>query len=458
MRYRTLHLLLLLTLFFHLAALADAQSAVTAGDHVGLPRIEAWMQDYADRHAPEIAGRSAFLMDVTTGAVLFEQEADLVIPPASLTKVVAMHLVFALAERGELDLDEEVDLPPESWAVNLPPGSSLMFLAPDQRVTVRQLLMGLAVPSGNDAAIALALHVAGSVPRFAELMAAETRALGLPSLSFEEPSGLSPENRITAREFARFVQHYVTRWPDAMLDYHSVRQFTWPPELEMIEPSGVADSSTADAAHSPADSGGDGGNATQPARHSGSITQFNRNSLLRSYPGADGVKTGFIRQSRYNLAATAARDGRRLVAIVLGAPGETHAEGERNRARDAARLLDYGFDHFATVSLQLPQPEPVRVWKGGLRSVELEARGPRNLTLPVSELENLRGELEQRHEAEAPLHTSRPLGRVTIHAREHQLLELPLHPVQDVPRGSLLRVIWDSVVRFVLQIASSVKG
>ncbi len=447
-------MLLLLTAFLFLNEPAGAQDAAVNGDRPGLPRIAAWMQDYADRHAPQLAARSALLLDATTGAVLYEQEADFVIPPASLTKVVAMHLVFALAERGELDLDEEVDLPPESWAVNLPPGSSLMFLGPDQRVTVRQLLMGLAVPSGNDAAIALALHVAGSVPRFAELMTAEARALGLPSLSFEEPSGLSPENRITAREFARFIQHYVGRWPEATLDYHSVRQFTWPPQPETVEPPGVAGSSAAGSGGS----GGDGGNATQPARHSNSITQFNRNSLLQSYPGVDGVKTGFIRQSRYNLAATAARDDRRLVAIVLGAPGETHAEGERNRARDAAQLLDYGFDHFTNITLELPSAEPVRVWKGGLQSVELEARGPRELTIPVTDLVHLRGELEQRQGVEAPVQTDQSLGRVTIHAREQQLLELPLYPVQEVPRGSLLRVIWDGIVRFVLGIAASLRG
>ncbi|TVQ40700.1 MAG: D-alanyl-D-alanine carboxypeptidase [Spirochaetaceae bacterium] len=399
-----------------------------------LPRIAPWADQYAAGAAPSLMARTALLMDAETGSVLYEKDADAVIPPASLTKVVAMHVVFQLAARGEIDLDETVALPPESWAVNMPPGSSLMFLGPGQEVSVRELMLGLAVSSGNDAAIALARHVAGSVEAFAALMTVQARALGLPSLWFEEPSGLSARNQITAREFAQFLRHYVALWPEAMREYHSLDRFTWPPEEPRLEPEDAT------------------GNRV-PLPSAAAITQHNRNSLLQSYPGVDGIKTGFIRQSRYNLAATAQRDGRRLIAVLLGVPGETHAEGERNRARDATALLDYGFEHFRTVELALPPTESVRVWKGTQRRVGLVSEGAedgvRMLTVAARDVSQLTGELTQRHEVEAPVVLGQQLGTIRISAADTVLLELPLRASSQVPRGNLLRVIWDSIIRFV---------
>ena len=390
-----------------------------------LPRIEPWARQYAAAWAPEVMARAALLLDAETGTVLFEKGADIVIPPASLTKVMAMHVVFAMAARGEVDLDESVAVAPESWAVNMPPGSSLMFLGPEQEVSLRELLLGLAVPSGNDAAVAVAQHTAGSVEAFAELMTREARALGLPTVEFQEPSGLSSDNRVTAREFAQFLRHYVQLWPHATRDYHSQERFSWPPD------------------------------AVQP------ITQYNRNSMLQSYPGVDGVKTGFIRQSRYNLALSAQRDGRRLIAVLLGVPGENHIEGERNRARDATRLLDYGFEHFHNVELQLPLPEAVRVWKGTRRTVELSLNSiqpePRLLTVALRDRDRLEGELVQQHEVEAPVALGQELGRIRISAAENELLEIPLRAAEEVARGNLLRVIWDSVLRFVLQLLVSLR-
>lgn len=387
----------------------------------GLPRIPAWTQVYASEHGPELTARAAVLLDAQTGAVLYEREGDTVIPPASLTKLVAMYAAFEMIAEGRITLDDVVALPPETWARNAPVGSSLMFLGPDQRVTVHELLLGLAVSSGNDAAVALALHASGSVYAFVGEMNRVVANLGLPSLHFEEPSGLSAENQITAREFAWFVRAYLERHPHAAHEYHSIPEFTFPHAASY--PDGRI--------------------------NVGAITQFNRNSLLRNYAGADGLKTGFIRQSRYNLAATAMRDGRRLIVVILGAPGENHLQGERNRSADATGLFDYGFDRFQTVRVHVPVADPVRVWGGRVRTVVPGAVVPDYLTVARSHVGSLSGEIVQEFELDAPVVAGKVVGRVLISAGDSLLMEVPLTISESVDRAGWIRVAWDRVVRFL---------
>ncbi len=390
----------------------------------GLPRIPAWTQAYAAEYAPELTARAAVLLDAQTGTVLYEREADTIIPPASLTKLVAMYAAFEMIAEGRISLDDVVALPPETWARNTPVGSSLMFLGPDQRVTVHELLLGLAVSSGNDAAVALALHASGSVPAFVDEMNRVVANLGLPSLRFEEPSGLSVDNQITAREFAWFVRAYLERHPHAAREYHSIPEFTFPHSASY--PDGRI--------------------------NVGAITQFNRNSLLQNYDGADGLKTGFIRQSRYNLAATAVRDGRRLIVVILGAPGENHLQGERNRTADATGLFDFGFDRFQTVRLQVPAGEPIRVWGGRTRTVLPVAAIPEYLTVARSHVQELAGVIVQDSEIEAPVTVGQVVGRVQISAGESVLMELPLTISETIDRAGWIRVAWDRVVRFFVRL------
>jgi len=182
----------------------------------------------AEKLSAAVNARSAILVDAATGSVLFEKNADEPIPPASMTKLAAMYTAFHAAERGEISFDDVIEPPPESWAVNVPAGSSLMFLGPGQRVTVRELLAGMAIASGNDAAIALAVHVSGSVPAFIERMNSEMRMLGLSTTRFVEPSGLSEFNLTTAREFADFALVYIREYPEALRAFHSQRAISYP--------------------------------------------------------------------------------------------------------------------------------------------------------------------------------------------------------------------------------------
>ncbi|MCK4514251.1 MAG: D-alanyl-D-alanine carboxypeptidase, partial [Spirochaetaceae bacterium] len=177
------------------------------------------------------------------------------------------------------------------------------------------------------------------------------------------------------------------------------------------------------------------------------ITQSNRNLLLSQYPGADGVKTGFIDESGYHLAATATRGGRRLIAVVLGVAAPSHAEGGITRASDAAALLDYGFDEFDLLRFDYPPIEPVRVYKGERTSVDPIGPGSLVVSVPVGAGERLRGEVEQITEVVAPVPAGAPIGMIRVTLDGVTLTEAPV-TMPAVEPGGAFRRLWDSVVIF----------
>ena len=384
----------------------------------GLLQTLDWRQVGGLAAPPVVAARAAVLVEAETGAVLFAKNPHLVLPAASLTKVVAIHTAIVADRLGEIDLDAMLRPPPQSWAINQAPGSSLMFLGPDQRLSIWQLLEGLAVSSGNDAAVALALQVDGSVPEFADRMNAVVRAAGLVTSSFVEPSGLSPFNLTTAYEYAGFIRLHLQDFPELLEQLYARRSYTYPQERNRV------------------------GEAAAPP-----ITQSNRNLLLSQYPGADGVKTGFIDESGYHLAATATRDGRRLIAVVLGVAAPSHAEGGTTRASDAAALLDYGFDEFDLLRFDHPPAEPVRVYKGERTWVEPIGPGSLVVSVPVGAGEKLRGEAEQIIEVIAPVPAGAPVGMIRVTLDGVTLTEAPV-TMPAVESGGLFRRFWDGVVIF----------
>ena len=181
----------------------------------------------------DIWAKSAILIDVSNGNVLYQKNADLIIPPASMTKLFAMYVVEEEVAAGRLSYDQVIPLPTESWACNMPPHSSLMFLGKDQRVTLEELLLGLSICSGNDAAYALAYTVCGSMEEFVERMNRAARELGLKNTHFVESSGYSELNKTTAREMADFAGAYLRRHPESLHRFHSVLDFTYPKERNL---------------------------------------------------------------------------------------------------------------------------------------------------------------------------------------------------------------------------------
>jgi len=361
--------------------------------------------------APEIGAEAAVLLDAATGTVLYSKNPTKPIPPASLTKLMTMHLAGNAVAEGRASLAEPVTLGTESWARNQPPGSSLMFLEPGQRVNLGELMLGLAVPSGNDAAVAIAMHLAGSVEAFADLMRAEATRLGLADTFFVEPAGISDLNVTTAADFAAFSLEYLHLHPENLALFHSVREFAYPLAANARE-----------------------GRQGSP----GTILQYNRNSLLGNFPGVDGLKTGYIDASGYNIALTAERDGTRFLAVILG--GESSA----SRDRDGRALLAWAFDTFATLVPELPALEPVPLWKGRERQVRLVPAFLPVLTVPSGRAGSPSFSV-QTETLVAPIPAFRPVGTLILGDELGELARIPLLVAQEYPAGNFFRRLWDSI-------------
>ncbi|HCM25981.1 MAG TPA: D-alanyl-D-alanine carboxypeptidase [Treponema sp.] len=376
---------------------------------------------------PVLASRSAVLFDATTGKLLYEKDADEVIPPASLTKLMSMFVVLDDVAAGRLSLSDIVDLPRSTWAASQPWGSSLMFLAPGQTVTLGELMLGLAVSSGNDAAIAVALHVAGSVEAFAGRMNLKARELGLQKTRFTEPSGYSELNLTTAREFGSFCVAYIRAHPEALRDFHSVREFAYP----KAENQGAAF-------------------RDDP----GTVVQSNRNLLLGEFEGVDGLKTGFIIESGYNIALTAERKGTRLLAVLLGGPGASSSRGGRIRADDGAVLLDWGFDRFKTVRPVVENLEATRVWKGRSRKLGVVPAGPLAFTAPADRALSVSWEVRRNPWVVAPVRAGDELGSIVFSDGGGELHRVPLAAAESVPRGNVFVRFFDSIALFFMKLFS----
>ena len=270
----------------------------------------------------DIAAESAILIDTANGCVLYEKNADEAIPPASITKLFVMYIAFQEIEAGRISLDDVVPLPESSWAINLPADASLMFLGQGQIVTLRKLMQGLAIASGNDAAIAVATYISGSVKNFVARMNEEVEKLGFKYTHFEEPSGYSEKNITTARELAAFARVYINRYPQSIEEFHSLKEIEYP-KKENLAPW--------------MKSRGD----------SMAVRQWNTNVLLRSLDGCDGLKTGFIYESGFNIALTAKRNGVRYLSVTMRGPGRNSREGNMYRQRDGTTLMEWAFSSFA---------------------------------------------------------------------------------------------------------------
>ncbi len=280
----------------------------------------------------DVRAESAICIDVLNGNIVYEKNSDEVIPPASMTKLFLMYVVFDEIEKGNASLDDIVPLGPESWASNMPPHSSLMFLGKNQVVTLDELLTGLAVCSGNDASYAVAYYLSGGMEEFIEKMNLVASGLNLVNTRFVESSGYSEKNTTTAREMALFCREYLRRFPRA-LKYHSALSFSYPKEKNLA-PEDRGKPRSQDFSEGIPD------NITMQ------ITQNNTNPLLPLLKGCDGLKTGYIDESGYNLALTCRRDGIRFLSVTMKGKGSTTSEGQQGRVHDGTEIMEWAFRTF----------------------------------------------------------------------------------------------------------------
>ena len=287
------------------------------------------------------AAKQAILIDSRSGAVFFEKSADDLMPPASMSKIMTMLLVFEGLKDGSLRLDDEFIITPDAWRRGgAPSGSSTMYAKVNSRVKLKDLIKGVIIQSANDAAIAIAEGIAGSEEAYAERMTKRARELGLPKSTFKNATGLpDPEHRVTARELAQLTRYLIEVFPQNYKTY-SEPNFTW-----------------------------------------NKIKQGNRNPLLGKYPGADGVKTGHTRNAGYGLVGSAVRDGRRLILVLNG----MKSKGER--ARESIKLMDWGFRRFQRIGLfrQGDEVATARVWGGKESFVPLVAKDDISIRLSPAE-------------------------------------------------------------------------
>jgi D-alanyl-D-alanine carboxypeptidase (penicillin-binding protein 5/6) len=370
---------------------------------------------------PSIEARSAALIDQATGTLLFGKNPDLVIPPASLTKLVSLHVVYEALDSGTLSREEIIDIDKRDCSPYIPYGSSLMYLRPGMKVSVLDLMRGAAVVSGNDAAFALARRIAGSNEAFVSLMNSSVRSLGFRKMFFVEPSGLSEMNYVTAREFAQFCRLYIERHPESLAELHSL------PYIEFPRPE----------------------HATAEYVPEGRIIQYNRNTLVRFYEGCDGLKTGFIIESGYNLAATARRGDTRFVLVTLGGSSNPTLKGGLDlRSSDAEDVFDWAFDSYVSMHPETGPIESPRAWYGSLKRVPIVPASPLGVTLPKHLSDSLAVRVEIPRSVDAPITKGDKLGEVIYSADGVVLRRVDLIAERDVPRGGFFTLIGDAIAKF----------
>ena len=336
----------------------------------------------------ETSARSAIVLDASTGTVLLAKDPDHPLPPASMSKLMTVEVVFQALREGRLSLEDRFPVSREASRM----GGSRMFIREGADVRVEDLLRGIIVVSGNDACIAIAEGMSGSEAAFAGLLNRRAAELGLHGSNFANASGWPhPEHRMTTRDIAALSLHLVREYPD-LYPMFSETEFTWE-----------------------------------------DIRQENRNPLLGREIGADGLKTGYTSESGYSLAASAVRGERRLVVVVAG------LDSPRNRAAEAQRLISWGFREFRS-GVVFDAGETVaeaEVWMGEAARVGLVLAEPLRAALRVGGTP-ARAVLRYEEPVAAPVTAGQQLGTLTLVAGEGSGITVPLLAAADVAAGGLL--------------------
>lgn len=354
----------------------------------------------------ETAAPHAILMDYDSGTVLLDKDADQLTPPASLAKLMTVAVVFDQLEKGRISLDDTFTVSKRAWERGgAKSGGSTMFLPLNSQVSLRDLLRGIIVQSGNDASIVVAEGVAGSVENFAEMMNRRAKEIGLEKSNFTTPHGLPhPDQKVTMREMAKLADHLIREYPEYYKIY-SEREFAY-----------------------------------------NGITQANRNPTLGDVEGADGLKTGHTSESGYALVASAERDGRRLILAMNG------LESMGQRATEARKLLEWGFRAFEEATLFKPD-EPVgraAVYGGAVGELPLVAKGKVSVLTPRGTgAQDLKTEVVLDGPVPAPVKKGDRVGALKITSAGSTLREVPLYAGEDVEQGAWYQRAWDAAAHLV---------
>lgn len=333
-----------------------------------------------------VNAKAAALLDFNSGQFLLEKNADEKIEPASFTKVMTLYVVQDGLKSGAIKLKDMVTISERAWSM----GGSQMYLKVGTQEPLDVLLKGIVVVSANDACVAVAEHMSGKVEVFVEEMNRKARELGLTNTTFVNVHGLPADGQVTsARDMAILASHYIKDYPQ-VLNLHSMQEFTY-----------------------------------------NNITQRNRNGLLKMNVGVDGLKTGYIKTSGYHLLATGQREGRRLIAVVMG------AEKPKIREAEALNLLNYGFRNFILIEVLKKggAVKTIPVKGGKFDTVELIAQDSVIITVPVREKESVKTTESIPAQIAAPIKKGAVVGKVTVEVGGKQTRQVNVLAKNDVPRG-----------------------
>ncbi len=335
----------------------------------------------------------AILVDYESGSVLFEKAADDLMAPASTAKLMTAELVFHELSLGHLKLDDTFPISENAWRKGGGvAGGSSMFAELKSRISVEDLLRGLIVQSGNDAAIALAEGIAGTEDAFATLMTRRARELGMEKSTFTNPWGRGDQDqRVTAREMMKLAAHIIKTYPD-YYHYFGEKEFTW-----------------------------------------NKIRQLNRNPLLTMELGADGLKTGDIKESGFGLVGSAVQNGQRLIIVING------LKSANDRAEDSRRLLNWGFRSFEpkTIFGDKDTIANAKVYGGAAADVALVAASPIKMLVPRTSGEKLTAKVTYSGPLIAPVEQGKEVGTLRVFRGQNVILEVPLLTANAVAAGTL---------------------
>jgi D-alanyl-D-alanine carboxypeptidase (penicillin-binding protein 5/6) len=355
----------------------------------------------------ETTAPHAILVDAKSGTVFFEKSADELIEPASMSKLMTMTLVFEALKAGELKLDQEFVISENAWRKGgTSSGGSTMYANVNTKVKLIDLMRGSMIQSANDACIAMAEGMAGSEEEFALRMTKRGKELGLQHAVFRNVTGLpKPQNLASVRDLTVLARHIISDFPEYYKIYGE-REFTW-----------------------------------------NKITQRNRNPLLLDYPGADGMKTGYIKEAGYGLVGSAVRDGRRLILVVAG------LKSINERKEEAQKLLDWGFRQFKTVDVYAAGDvvSKARVWGGASRWVDLVVKQDLRLALSAKEQESVEVKLSYAGPLMAPVKAGDQIGTVRFMMDGKTIAEVPVETANTVEAvDSMWSRAMDSLMIMVL--------
>jgi D-alanyl-D-alanine carboxypeptidase (penicillin-binding protein 5/6) len=360
---------------------------------------------------PQVAAKAYILVDANSGAVLAEHNADMPLPPASLTKMMTSYILASEIAAGRVSNSDMVPVSRNAWSQNpLFVGSSLMWIEPGKDVAVADLQRGIVISSGNDACVAVAEHLAGTEGAFAEMMNANAEALGMVDTYYVNSHGLPhPDHITTARDLATLAAAIILDHPEHYAIYKE-REFTY-----------------------------------------NDIRQYNRNTLMAEDSTVDGLKTGYTEEAGYGLVASAERRGMRLVSVVLG------TKSKNARKNETRGLLNYGFRFYETVTQfeggqELEKP---RIWKGQQDYVPVGLLEDALLTLPRGKKKLLDTKIEIAGTLEAPLAVGDQVGSLQLTLDGETVFRAPVVALEAVEKGGFFARLWDMILMWIAKLFST---